>query len=71
MSKANSPFIEASKHQEISAQVEAHILGGTKPDTRTNTLYGDTQNNPVPVPGIPDGSGFNYVPESAAGHKTK
>lgn len=71
MSKANSPFIEGSKHQEISSQVEAHILGGVKPDTRTNTLYGDTQHNPEAAPSVPDGSGFNYVPASGAGHKVK
>jgi hypothetical protein len=71
MSKSNSPFIEGSKHQEMSSQVEAHILGGAKPEIRTAKLYGDTQYNPEPAPSVPDGSGFNYVPDSAAGHTVK
>jgi hypothetical protein len=72
-----SEFIENSKHGAMTAAVETHF-GTAKPRTmpgdasgKSHPLYGDAQYNPEPVPGVPDGSGFNYVPDSAAGHTSK
>jgi hypothetical protein len=73
-----SQFIDNSKHAAMTAAVESHIMGPGKARTMPGEasgkgmpLYGDSQYNNVSVPGVPDGSGFNYTPDSAAGHTTK
>lgn len=71
-----SDFIERSKHGPMTAAIEAHF-GTAKARATVGEasgkgfgLYGDQQYNPEAVPGIPDGSGFNYEPKSDTGHKT-
>lgn len=72
-----SPFIEGSKHGAMTAAIEDHFGTAKARATpgeasgKSFPLYGDTQYNPKPVPGIPDGSGFNYEPKSDTGHHTK
>jgi hypothetical protein len=71
-----SSFIENSKHPAMTTAIEDHF--GTAKARATPgeasgkgmPLYGDKQYNNETVPGVPDGSGFNYEPASAAGHKT-
>lgn len=73
----SSPYIEGSKHGPMTQAIEDHFgtakkrAGIGETSGKGMPLYGDSQFNPEAVPGIPDGSGFNYEPKSDTGHKTR
>jgi hypothetical protein len=71
-----SPFIEKSKHAEMTAAVENHFgtsSARTMPGSASGKGFnrgGDQQYNSVPLQGweSSDGGGVNYTPDSQAGH---
>lgn len=64
-----SPFIENSKHAEMTSAVTGHFFGSVDPNTRGMPKGGTADWNGQPM-GFPQGSGVNYVPRSQAGHTT-
>lgn len=71
-----SPYIEASKHADFTAEVEKHFNGGNvgqKPGTDrllSATPGGSPAWNGTEMP-FPSESGVNYTPTANAGHTTK
>jgi hypothetical protein len=73
---SNSPYIEASKHPELTKMVEDHFMTSHGPNTgqmSPSDVKGDNSRNALP-PRADDypfnvDTGVNYVPPSRAGHK--
>lgn len=79
MSKAQTPFLEGSKHQALSAMVEGHFMGENRSTDATGmsseNAKGANATNSLPVAPKPNpfntpDSGVNYVPRERAGHTT-
>lgn len=73
---SNSPFIEGSKHPELTAMVESHFMTATGPNTgqmNPGDVKGTNGQNALPPQADPYAfnveSGVNYVPRDRAGHK--
>lgn len=68
---SNSPFIEGSKHADLTKAVEDHFFKEANPQHLTKYPAGGDPSQPYqdkPQPFNPD-SGVNYVPRERAGHK--
>lgn len=73
---SHSPFIEGSKHPELTAMVEGHFMGSAGPSTgqmNPGDVKGANATNALPQQADPYAfnveSGVNYVPRERAGHK--
>lgn len=65
----SSEFIEGSKHPEMTKAVDAHIMGGAKPDTRNIGM--PTPNKDVSSEFYNGETGVNYTPPSKASNYVK
>jgi hypothetical protein len=70
MSKSSSPYIEASKHPELTRMVEGHFFNGADPHRLVNAPPGGdpSMGSGMDMPMMPD-TGVNQMPHSHAGHK--
>ena len=73
---SKSPYIEASKHPELTRMVEAHFSSGVGPNTgqmNPSDVKGTNGQNALPprASDFPFNSdaGVNYAPRGDAGHK--
>lgn len=73
---SNSPFIEGSKHPELTAMVEDHFMTSKGPNTcQMNPCDVQGANASNALPSLANDyefnveSGVNYVPRDRAGHK--
>ena len=72
----SSPFIERSKHPEMTALVTKHFGGGNQNEKSggdaalSMTAGGSADWNSTPQP-FPQEGGVNYTPPSQAGHSLK
>ena len=67
----SSPFIEGSKHRDLTKAVEDHFFKDANPQHLTKYPAGGDPSAPYknePCPFNTD-SGVNYVPRDRAGHK--
>jgi hypothetical protein len=67
----SSPFIEGSKHGELTKQVEDHFFSGSDPKRVNKTPNSGTSAMPARDKDFPFNveTGVNYTPPERAGHK--